>query len=81
MRDEGVQTVSLYRNGPFTDLCRGPHGATTTRIKAFKLFITTHQEVVQAERLVTQCSNRGASTGTRPAASFANLRIHSSQAH
>ena len=24
MRDEGVETVSLYRNGPFTDLCRGP---------------------------------------------------------
>ena len=22
--DDGVQTVSLYRNGPFTDLCRGP---------------------------------------------------------
>src|SRR5436305_1144948 len=37
MRDEGVQTVSLYRNGPFTDLCRGPHGPTTKRIKAFKL--------------------------------------------
>ena len=51
------------------------------RIKAVKPFVTTHQEVVQAERLVTQCSNRGASTGTRPAASFANLGIHSSQAH
>ena len=25
VRDEGVETVSLYRNGPFTDLCRGPH--------------------------------------------------------
>jgi threonyl-tRNA synthetase len=37
IRDEGVQTVSLYRNGPFTDLCRGPHGPTTKRIKAFKL--------------------------------------------
>ncbi|HKF80258.1 MAG TPA: threonine--tRNA ligase [Thermoleophilaceae bacterium] len=35
--DEGVQTVSLYRNGPFTDLCRGPHGPSTKRIKAFKL--------------------------------------------
>src|SRR3954452_17347291 len=22
-RDEGVESVSLYRNGPFTDLCRG----------------------------------------------------------
>ena len=26
IRDEGVETVSLYRNGPFEDLCRGPHG-------------------------------------------------------
>ena len=25
-QDEGVETVSLYRNGPFVDLCRGPHG-------------------------------------------------------
>ena len=37
VRDEGVETVSLYRNGPFTDLCRGPHGPSTKRIKAFKL--------------------------------------------
>jgi threonyl-tRNA synthetase len=35
--DGGVETVSLYRNGPFTDLCRGPHGPGTGRIKAFKL--------------------------------------------
>src|SRR3954454_11617078 len=32
-----LKTVSLYRNGPFTDLCRGPHGPGTKRIKAFKL--------------------------------------------
>src|SRR5215211_514135 len=37
VRDQGVDTVSLYRNGPFTDLCRGPHGPGTKRIKAFKL--------------------------------------------
>ena len=37
VRDQGVETVSLYRNGPFTDLCRGPHGPATKRIKAFKL--------------------------------------------
>ena len=29
VRDEGVETVSLYRNGPFTDLCRGPHAPST----------------------------------------------------
>jgi threonyl-tRNA synthetase len=37
VRDEGVETVSLYRNGPFIDLCRGPHGPGTNRIKAMKL--------------------------------------------
>ncbi|HVE68922.1 MAG TPA: threonine--tRNA ligase [Solirubrobacteraceae bacterium] len=37
VRDEGVDTVSLYTNGPFTDLCRGPHAPSTKRIKAFKL--------------------------------------------
>ena len=35
--DNGVDTLSLYRNGPFTDLCRGPHAPSTGRIKAFKL--------------------------------------------
>ena len=35
--NEGVSTVSLYTNGPFTDLCRGPHASGTKRIKAFKL--------------------------------------------
>jgi threonyl-tRNA synthetase len=37
VRDQGVETVSLYRNGPFVDLCRGPHGPTTKRIRAFRL--------------------------------------------
>ncbi|HVS29184.1 MAG TPA: threonine--tRNA ligase [Solirubrobacteraceae bacterium] len=37
VRDDGVEGVSLYTNGPFTDLCRGPHGPTTKRITAFKL--------------------------------------------
>ena len=32
-----VTTVSLYTNGSFVDLCRGPHAPTTKRIKAFKL--------------------------------------------
>jgi threonyl-tRNA synthetase len=35
--DQGVGTVSLYRNGPFEDLCRGPHGPATDRIEAIKL--------------------------------------------
>jgi threonyl-tRNA synthetase len=40
VKNEGVETVSLYRNGAFTDLCRGPHGPSTKRIKAFKLLST-----------------------------------------
>src|SRR5215213_1957174 len=40
VRDQGVDTVSLYTNGPFTDLCRGPHAPSTKRIKAFKLLST-----------------------------------------
>jgi threonyl-tRNA synthetase len=37
VRDEGVESVSLYSNDGFTDLCRGPHAPSTRRIKAFKL--------------------------------------------
>jgi threonyl-tRNA synthetase len=37
VRDRGVESVSLYRNGPFLDLCRGPHAPSTGRIGAFKL--------------------------------------------
>jgi threonyl-tRNA synthetase len=37
VKGQGVTTVSLYTNGPFTDLCRGPHTPSTKRIKAFKL--------------------------------------------
>ncbi|MGI8413467.1 MAG: threonine--tRNA ligase [Solirubrobacteraceae bacterium] len=37
VRDGGLETVSLYTNGPFTDLCRGPHAPSTKRIRAFKL--------------------------------------------
>jgi threonyl-tRNA synthetase len=35
--DAPVTSVSLYTNGPFTDLCRGPHAPSTKRIKAFRL--------------------------------------------
>ncbi|MGN6725988.1 MAG: threonine--tRNA ligase [Tepidisphaeraceae bacterium] len=33
----GEQTVSLYSQGDFLDLCRGPHIPSTGRIKSFKL--------------------------------------------
>ncbi len=29
--------ISLYRNGNFTDFCRGPHVPSTGRVKAFKI--------------------------------------------
>jgi len=32
-----VKTVSLYTQGDFTDLCRGPHIPATGKIRAFKL--------------------------------------------
>lgn len=35
--DSKVDTVSFYRNGDFTDLCRGPHVDSTGRVGAFKL--------------------------------------------
>ena len=31
---EGLKTVSLYTNGPFTDLCRGPHTPSTAAVQA-----------------------------------------------
>jgi threonyl-tRNA synthetase len=35
--DRPLQSVSLYTNGAFTDLCRGPHAPSTKSIGAFKL--------------------------------------------
>lgn len=31
------EPISLYRNGSFTDFCRGPHVPSTGRVKAFKV--------------------------------------------
>jgi threonyl-tRNA synthetase len=33
----GEKSVSIYRQGDFTDLCRGPHAPATGKIKSFKL--------------------------------------------
>lgn len=35
--DAAVDEVSFYRNGAFTDLCRGPHVESTGKVGAFKL--------------------------------------------
>ena len=34
------ETISVYTDGPFTDLCRGPHVPSTGRLKHFKLLTT-----------------------------------------
>lgn len=33
----GNETISLYSQGEFTDLCRGPHVPSTNKLKVFKL--------------------------------------------
>lgn len=35
--DSKIEKVSFYTNGDFTDLCRGPHVASTGKVGAFKL--------------------------------------------
>src|SRR3954465_3173250 len=37
VRDQGTDTVGVYTNGDFVDLCRGPHAPPTKGIRAFKL--------------------------------------------
>ncbi|MDO9309284.1 MAG: threonine--tRNA ligase [Deltaproteobacteria bacterium] len=37
INDLGAERVSVYTQGGFADLCRGPHLPSTSRIKAFKL--------------------------------------------
>ncbi len=34
------EVISVYRNGPFLDLCRGPHVPDTSRLRHFKLLNT-----------------------------------------
>lgn len=35
--ENGVENVSFYTDGDFTDLCRGPHAESTGKVGAFKL--------------------------------------------
>jgi threonyl-tRNA synthetase len=37
IEDLGAETVTVYRQGEWFDLCRGPHTRTTSFIKSFKL--------------------------------------------
>ncbi len=34
------ETITIYTDGPFVDLCRGPHVPSTSRLKHFKLLST-----------------------------------------
>ncbi len=40
VKNEGVSAVSLYRQGDFIDMCRGPHLPDTGKVRAFKLLAT-----------------------------------------
>ena len=40
VKNEGVSSVSLYKQGDFIDLCRGPHLPDTGKVKAFRLLTT-----------------------------------------
>ena len=37
VKEQNVETVSIYKSGDFVDLCRGPHIPSTGKIKAYKL--------------------------------------------
>lgn len=37
IKNDGVESVTFYRQGDFIDLCRGPHLPSTGKIKYFKL--------------------------------------------
>jgi threonyl-tRNA synthetase len=37
IKDLNLEKVSLYKEGEFTDMCQGPHVASTREVKAFKL--------------------------------------------
>ena len=40
-RIPATETITIYRNGPFVDLCRGPHVADTSLFGAIKLLKTS----------------------------------------
>ena len=45
--DLGLEEYSFYENGPFVDLCKGPHNENTKHIPAFKLlnFISIFSDI------------------------------------
>jgi threonyl-tRNA synthetase len=41
IKDLGEEKVSIYKNGDFIDLCKGPHVSSSSQIKYFKLLSTS----------------------------------------
>jgi threonyl-tRNA synthetase len=41
IKDLGQPTVSIYKHGDFTDLCKGPHVSSTKEAKHFKILSTS----------------------------------------
>ena len=59
---EPLQTVSLYTNGPFTDLCRGPHAPSTKTDRRVQAAVGRRRLLARATR-PARCSR--ASTAPR----------------
>ena len=56
IRDLGAETVSIYSNGDFADLCRGPHIPSTGMVKAFRLMSSANLRAKSFAGL--KCSRR-----------------------
>jgi len=61
------EPVTLYRNGPFVDLCRGPHLPHTGRIKAVELTACSASHWESANARFGDGGDGGAEGGAAPA--------------
>ena len=66
------EEISLYRNGGFTDFCRGPHMPSTGRVKAFKV-MSLPAPTGSAMRRTSSCS-----ASTAPPSSTTKTSRHTS---
>ena len=62
-RDDEI--ISTYTDGPFIDLCRGPHVPDTSRLKHFKLLAHAPARTGAATRSARCCSASTARRGSR----------------
>src|SRR3546814_13271115 len=56
------EAISLYREGDFIDLCRGPHVPSTGKLKVFKL-MKVAGEIGRASRRARVCKHVSISGG------------------